>query len=389
MAPPNASAADDARRAAVSEYYGTTLQSTADLKTSACCPVDAAPAAHRAILEKVHPEVRDRFYGCGSPLPDALSGAVVLDLGCGTGRDAYLASALVGRDGRVVGVDMTQEQLDVAERYREFHAEALLGGGESNVRFVKGVIEDLSACGVDDASVDVVISNCVCNLSPNKPAVFAEVARVLRPGGEFYFSDIYTDRRLGAAAAADPEMVGECLGGALYIQDFRRVMAAAGLPDVRVVSAAPVVLHDERMRALAPGVGFHSVTVRAFKLPGLEDRAEDYGQSATYTGCCASGQKFDARFHFPKGEAVPVDANTAAILHGSRYRSRFDVTPRGPHRGLLDAGVEGGAVASFMAVTAAKGGGGACCAPSAGAKAEPAASTCCPPVSKGNGGGCC
>lgn len=381
------------RLAAVSEYYGATLQSTADLKTSACCPVDAAPPAHRRILEKVHPEVRDRFYGCGSPIPDALSGADVLDLGCGTGRDVYLASALVGPEGSVVGVDMTQEQLDVARRHVQFHADALLGAGaQSNVSFRKGVIEDLAAAGVADASVDVVISNCVCNLSPDKPAVFREVARVLRPGGEFYFSDIYTDRRLSPDAVADPEMVGECLGGALYAQDFRRAMADAGLPDVRVVSAAPVVLHDERLLGLAAGARFYSVTSRAFKVPGLEDRAEDYGQTATYTGCCGSGQAFDARFHFPKGVPVPVDRNTSAVLSASRYASRFDVSPPGAHRGLLDTAAEAGFIASFIkkepACKPAANGTSEACAPPAGEVTSAAAKACAPAGAKVSKG-CC
>jgi arsenite methyltransferase len=379
-----------ARLSAVTEYYGETLQSTADLKTSACCPVDSAPPAHRAILERVHPEVRDRFYGCGSPIPDAINGATVLDLGCGTGRDVYLASALVGKEGKVVGVDMTQEQLDVAERHVEYHAKELLGeGAESNVIFRKGVIEDLAAAGVEDASVDVVISNCVCNLSPDKPAVFREVARVLREGGEFYFSDIYTDRRLSAAAREDDELVGECLGGALYIQDFRRVMAGAGLPDVRVVSAAPVVLHDERMLALVPGVRFFSVTVRAFKVKGLEDRAENYGQTATYTGCCGSGQKFDARFHFPKDVAVSVDANTAMVLKSSRYQKRFEVTEAGAHKGLFDGGVEGGFVAMFLVAKSGEVEAAAGCCPPVEETAATGASCCPPAEAKAGSANCC
>lgn len=365
----------EARRESVAEYYGTTLQSTADLKTSACCPVDAAPAAHRPILEKIHPEVRDRFYGCGSPIPDALKGATVLDLGCGTGRDVYLASALVGPGGAVVGVDMTDAQLEVAKRHVQFHADALLGEGKpTNVAFRKGVIEDLASAGVEDASVDVVISNCVCNLSPDKPAVFREIARVLREGGELYFSDVYTDRRLSEAAQKDEELVGECLGGALYIHDFRRIMADVGLTDVRVVSSGPVILHDERMLKLVPGVNFYSLTIRAFKVAGLADRAEDYGQTATYTGCCGSGQKFDARFHFPKDVAVRVDANTAAVLTKSRYRTRFEVTEPGRHLGLFDDEVDGGAISRLMRgnkiavagaasppATGAKKSGGGCC----------------------------
>lgn len=379
----------DAQRSSVETYYGETLQSTADLKTSACCPIDAAPAAHQRILNQLHPEVLSRFYGCGSPIPDALSGVRLLDLGCGTGRDAYLAAALVGPAGSVIGVDMTQAQLDVAQRHIAFHADALLDG-VVNVAFRKGVIEDLSSAGIADASVDVVISNCVCNLSPDKPAVFREAARVLADGGEFYFSDIYADRRLSADAAADEELVGECLGGALYIQDFRRVMAEAGLPDVRVVSAAPVVLDDERMLALAlvPGVRFYSVTVRAFKVAGLEDRAEDFGQTATYTGCCGSGQIFDKRFHFPKDEALRVDGNTAEILVKSRYAKRFDVTPRGAHQGLFEAQVEAGVIASFIEPEAEAKSQAGCCPPK---KESDAKESCCAPKAsaKKSGGGCC
>jgi arsenite methyltransferase len=376
MAVSLADADDDAFRSSVSDYYGVTLQSTADLKTSACCPVGSAPAEHRAILAKIHPEVRDRFYGCGSPIPDYLSGATVLDLGCGTGRDVYLASALVGKAGKVVGIDMTDNQLEVARRHQAYHAEALHGPGEpSNVEFRKGVIEDLAAACVEDDSVDVVISNCVCNLSPDKPAVFREVARVLRTGGEFYFSDIYADRRLSSEAQADPVLVGECLGGALYIQDFRRALAAAGLPDVRIVSCAPVILHDPTLTSLVPNVNFYSITIRAFKIPGLEDRAESYGQTATYISCCGSGLKLDATHNFPRGVPVPVDANTAAILTISRYARRFSVSPPGPHEGLANSSLEGGTIAALMNADS-RGTSTACCPPAA---VPLAAEACCPP----------
>eukprot|EP00171_Calliarthron_tuberculosum_P012017 IDg12017t1 len=117
------------RRASVAEYYGEKLQSSADLRTSACCPIDAVPEEQRNIVAKLHPEVVSRFYGCGSPIPDALTGTTVLDLGCGTGRDAFIASALVGREGRVIGVDMTESQLEVARRHRDYHAAELLGDG--------------------------------------------------------------------------------------------------------------------------------------------------------------------------------------------------------------------------------------------------------------------
>jgi arsenite methyltransferase len=108
---------------AVKEYYGRVLKSSADLKTSACCLAETLPPHVAGVLKEVHPEVKDRFYGCGSPIPPALEGATVLDLGCGSGRDCYVLSKLVGPGGRVVGLDMTREQLAVARGHQAFHAE--------------------------------------------------------------------------------------------------------------------------------------------------------------------------------------------------------------------------------------------------------------------------
>ena len=100
----------------VSEYYGQTLKDQKDLKTNACCIADPGYTAREAdALSKIHPDITRKFYGCGSPIPQAIEGATVLDLGCGSGRDCYLASAIVGEHGRVIGVDMTQEQIDVAQ----------------------------------------------------------------------------------------------------------------------------------------------------------------------------------------------------------------------------------------------------------------------------------
>ena len=96
----------------VQNYYGEVLQSSEDLKTSACCTLDAMPVHLRSLLADIHPEVVARYYGCGSPLPPVLEGCTVLDLGCGTGRDCYLLSRLVGESGQVIGVDMTEQQLD-------------------------------------------------------------------------------------------------------------------------------------------------------------------------------------------------------------------------------------------------------------------------------------
>lgn len=377
------------QRPIVSTYYGTTLQTSADLKTSACCPVDAVPPAHRAILSTLHPDVTARFYGCGSPIPPALAGQVVLDLGCGTGRDAFLAAALAGARGRVIGVDMTDAQLAVARATEQFHADLFFGPGAApTTDFRRGYIEDLRAAGVADGSVGVVISNCVCNLSTDKLAVFAEVARVLACGGEFYFSDVYADRRLPLAARRHPTLVAECLGGALYLDDFRRVMARAGFNDLRVVSSAPVHVQDPELRALVPGIAFYSVTIRAFKVDGLEDRRENYGQFATYESSSEESMRLDSDFTFERNVKVPVDSNTAAILQASRFKSSFTVTPKQAHLGQFFPQVEAGALAASVYTAEGKvepepEPKAACCPARKPAAVEKKGAPCCPPAQPG------
>ena len=116
----------------VKDYYGNGLKGSSDLATTACCTADAMPVHLRPLVTNIHEEIREKFYGCGSPIPHSLEGATVLDLGCGTGRDCYLLSQLVGPKGKVIGIDMTKEQLDVARRHQDYHAKKF---GFSNVEF--------------------------------------------------------------------------------------------------------------------------------------------------------------------------------------------------------------------------------------------------------------
>jgi arsenite methyltransferase len=327
----------------VKAYYGRVLKSSADLKTSACCPMGALPAGVATVLADIHPEVKERFYGCGSPIPPAIEDAVVLDLGCGSGRDCYVLSKLVGPRGRVIGVDMTGEQLDVARRHVAYHADRF---GYGNVEFRQGYIEDLHTAGIADASVDLVVSNCVINLSPDKALVFGEIFRVLKPGGELYFSDIFADRRIPTALASDPVLLGECLGGAMYFEDFRRTMAGAGCADARVVSSSPLALTDPGIARSLGNIGFRSLTVRAFKLP-LEDRCEDFGQVATYAGSIVESPHafdLDDHHHFVAGKPMLVCGNTADMLSGTRYAGHFRVQgDKSTHFGLFDCAPPGSA----------------------------------------------
>ena len=322
----------------IQDYYGKVLASKHDLQTSACCVADAMPERLRSILKELHPEVTEKFYGCGSPIPPALEGRTVLDLGSGSGRDCFILSRLVGAEGQVIGVDMTAEQLDVANRTIAYHTERF-GYRTPNVRFLQGYIEDLASLGLADASVDVVVSNCVINLSPDKQRVFAEIFRVLKPGGELYFSDVFADRRVPFHLTEDPLLLGECLGGALYIEDFRRLLAQLGCPDFRVVAKTPISLNNPEIERKAGMIGFYSLTVRAFKLE-LEDRCEDYGQVAYYLGSlaeCPHNFTLDDHHHFTKGRPLLVCRNTADMLSKTRFGAYFTVQgDAATHYGLFD-----------------------------------------------------
>jgi SAM-dependent methyltransferase len=313
-------------RAEVQHYYGEVLQSSADLKTSACCTIDAPPPHVRAALAEIHDEVQARYYGCGLVLPEVLDGMRVLDLGCGAGRDCYLLSRLVGPEGRVVGIDMTVAQLEVARRYQAYHADRFKYAS-SNVEFLTGDLEALQNCGLAENSFDIIVSNCVINLVMDKQAVLDEAFRLLKPGGEVYFADIYSDRRIPEALTADPVLYGECLSGALYWNDFAGLARRAGFVDPRLVTDRPVIVEDPALRQKVGDIRFFSATYRLFKVPELEPDREDYGQSVTYRGTAPhqpdqlSLDKFNV---FETGKTASVCGNTYLLLQQSRFAPFFD-----------------------------------------------------------------
>lgn len=305
-------------------YYGEVLTGSSDLKTDACCTTEAPPPGTRAALANVHEEVRARYYGCGLVAPEAMDGLAVLDLGSGSGQDAYLLAQLVGSAGSVVGVDTTPEQLAVANRHRQWHADRF---GFANVTFLEGDIERLEDLGLADGSFDVIVSNCVINLVADKAAVFKAAHRLLKQGGELYFSDIYSDRRVSPALRSDPVLHGECLAGALYWGDFQRLAEEAGFADPRLVSDRPLAITDPQIIAKVAGHRFFSATYRLFKLDGLEPQCEDYGQAIRYRGTIPEQPKsyrLDKHHLIDAGRMFPVCGNSWKMLAETRLAPHFE-----------------------------------------------------------------
>ena len=310
----------------VKEYYGKVLGGTTDLNTNACCEDTEIPDYLKQAMSNIHADVAARYYGCGLIAPQVLDGAKVLDLGSGSGRDCYLLAQLVGENGSVVGVDMTVEQLEVANTHLEWHRERF-GYTNSNVEFRLGHIERLDELGMEDDSFDIIVSNCVINLSPDKEAVLKEAYRLLKPGGELYFSDVYSDRRVPQELLEDPLLYGECLGGALYWNDFLRLANSVGFADPRLVEDRPIIMDNPDIEERIGHINFYSATYRLFKVEGLESACEDYGQAVVYKGGIAnSEQKFvlDKHHVLEKGRQFPVCGNTYRMLRKSRFQDYFE-----------------------------------------------------------------
>ncbi len=351
------------KRDFVREYYGKMLKGKSDLVTHACCCSDElSDPALRDIENEIDSEVLTKFYGCGSPIPPALDGCTVLDLGCGTGKDVFIASRLVGPEGFVTGIDMTDEQLEVAERHLDSHMEKF-GYAKPNAAFRKGFIEDLGAAGIEDSSIDVVISNCVINLSADKERVFAEIFRVLKPGGELFFSDVFAGRRVPEDIADDPLLHSECLGGAMYTEDFRRMMRSLGCPDYRVKASRRITIGNPEIERKAGMVDFYSMTIRAFRIDSLEDICEDYGQVAVYRGTVSGyphAFELDDHHRFITGKPMLVCGNTADMLQRTRFADHFRISgDKSVHYGPFDCAP---AHMKHSGMDESEGeGGGACC----------------------------
>jgi len=220
-----------------------------------CCAVTCDPA----LLDVIPDEILERDYGCGDPTRHLRRGETVLDLGSGGGKACYIAAQVVGREGRVIGIDMNDEMLALAEKHREGIARRI---GFDNVSFHKGRIQDLGPM-LADASVDVVVSNCVLNLvrPEDRPRLFSEVHRVLRDGGRAVIADIVGSADVPPEMRADPELWSGCISGAFREDRFVEAFKKAGFGEVVPLE------RDEKPWRVIDGIEFRSVTVEAVK-PG-------------------------------------------------------------------------------------------------------------------------
>ena len=294
----------DKSRVSVREFYG---QAADKPQAELCCPTrpDEADLAH------IPAEVIERFYGCGSPVASAnlMPGETHVDLGSGAGIDCFIAAKKVGAEGRVFGIDMTDQMLSVARACQPQVAGAL---GYDAVEFRKGFLEDIP---LGAASADVVTSNCVVNLSPDKPRVFREIWRVLNDHGRVVIADIVSDREVPPRMRADGQLWGECISGALTESAFLDSLERSGFYGLTVLKKS--------FWKEVEGCQFWSVTVRGFK---FEKKAgcTYVGQYAVYLGPQKAVVDEEGHF-FPRGTPVEVCTDTASKLSHAPYAGSFTI----------------------------------------------------------------
>ena len=326
---------------AVKERYA---QASIEVEDKLCCPVDYDPK----YLKVIPSEVIEKDYGCGDPSQWLEPGETVLDLGSGTGKICFIASQVVGPEGKVIGVDMTDDMLEVARRNNPIIAEKI---GHSNVEFRKGRIQNLKldleafnerltanpVGNVEDYlaaetiaselsstqplipsdSIDVVVSNCVLNLvEPHlKKQMFEEIYRVLKNGGRAVISDIVSDEKVPDHMAADEDLWSGCISGALAEQEFLEAFEDAGFYGVEFVKfeTEPWQTHD--------GIEFRSVTVQAYK--GKEGPCLDRNQAVIYKGPFKAVLDDDGH-RIPRGGRLAVCEKTFNLYKKPPYSEFFE-----------------------------------------------------------------
>src|SRR5438876_1153452 len=309
-----------------------------------CCPVD-----YKSKYLKVIPqEVIERDYGCGDPSRYLREGETVLDLGSGTGKICFIAAQVVGPKGKVIGVDMTDEMLEVARKNAPIVAERI---GYANVEFRKGRIQDLALSidlldaelkqrPISDASsflaadelaqelrvkspliasdsIDVVVSNCVLNLveAHSKRQLFEEIFRVLKIGGRAVISDIVSDEEVPEHLQNDPELWSGCISGALTEEGFLAAFTEAGFYGVHILN------RDDQPWQTVEGIEFRSFTIEAFK--GKQGACFERNQAVIYRGPFREVLD-DDNHRMERGKRYAVCDKTYNLYKKAPYREFFD-----------------------------------------------------------------
>jgi ubiquinone/menaquinone biosynthesis C-methylase UbiE len=338
--------------AAVRERYSAGAQAREE---ALCCPIDYDPH----YLQVIPQEVLDRDYGCGDPSKYVRPGDTVLDLGSGGGKICFIASQVVGKEGRVIGVDMNDEMLELAEKSKPIVAKAI---GYANIEFRRGRIQDLAlpiervnaylathpvtsvsevealeeemtrfrreTPLVEDESVDIVVSNCVLNLvkSEHKSQLIQEIFRVLKLGGRIAISDIVSDEVVPEHLRNDAHLWSGCISGAFHEQEILRELEDAGFHGIAIDSWA------EDTFQVVEGIEFRSVTVTAYK--GKQGPCFEANQAVMYAGPW-SAVKDDDGHVFRRGERVAVCAKTFGLLTREPYGGQLIPIP--PHQEIPEA----------------------------------------------------
>ncbi|MGK0238471.1 MAG: arsenite methyltransferase [Candidatus Pelagisphaera sp.] len=331
---------ESSQEGAVRDRYAKAAQSR---EQALCCPVDYDPQYLKAIPS----EVIERDYGCGDPSRYLNPGETVLDLGSGTGKICFIASQVVGAEGQVIGVDMTDDMLDVARRATTEVAENI---GYANVSFRKGRIQDLKldlddleqslsekpigdANGfleleerverlrserpmIEDDSIDAIVSNCVLNLvdADKKRLMFTELFRVLKVGGRAIISDIVSDQPVTEKMMQDAELWSGCLSGAMTESDFLEAFEVAGFYGIRFRK------FDVEPWRVIDGVVFRSVTIEAFKGASIE--SEEAVFEAIYQGPFKAIQDEDGQI-WERGQRQSIGEAAFERLKASPYSGCF------------------------------------------------------------------
>lgn len=282
------------------------------------------PGEARDKLYNVSAEIKNLFHEFGAPMPPLMEGCTVVDLCCGSGRDTYLAAQLVGETGKVIGVEPNAERLIIAQKYLDQEMKQF-GYAAPNVELLNGVPEDLAA--IPDDSADIVISNCTFNLSPDKEAYVREVKRILKEDGEWYFTDVFTGRRIPTELAKNVEQRADRLAGAMFVGDFRRLVQRNGFNDPRYLMNFKTPLTDSE-RDTYGDVEFATLTVRILNSNWSEDVCESYGETVTYDGSLPDYPEFflfEHNIKFPAGKECTVCGNVTSVAAHSRYAKVFKV----------------------------------------------------------------